>query len=36
MSATPRITPVLVYTDIEAAHTFLVEVFGFDVGSLHR
>lgn len=36
MSATPRITPVLVYSNIEAAHTFLVEAFGFDEGSLHR
>jgi len=36
MSPTPRITPVLVYADIEAAHTFLVEVFGFEAGSLHR
>ncbi len=36
MPAKPRITPVLVYSDIEAAHTFLVEVFGFDEGSLHR
>ncbi len=36
MSPTPRITPVLVYSDIEAAHTFLVETFGFGAGSLHR
>jgi MerR family transcriptional regulator, thiopeptide resistance regulator len=36
MSATPRITPVLVYADIEAAHSFLVEIFGFEAGSLHR
>ena len=36
MSPTPRITPVLVYADIEAAHTFLVETFGFGAGSLHR
>ncbi len=36
MSPTPRITPVLVYADIEAAHIFLVNAFGFDVGSLHR
>ncbi len=36
MSATPRFTPVLVYSDIEAAHTFLVDTFGFEAGSLHR
>lgn len=36
MAPTPRITPVLVYADIEAAHIFLVNAFGFDVGSLHR
>lgn len=36
MSATPRITPVLVYSDIEAAHTFLIETFGFAAGSLHH
>ncbi len=36
MSESPRITPVLVYSDIEAAHAFLVETFGFDAGSLHR
>ncbi len=34
MSATPRFTPVLVYSDIEAAHTFLVDTFGFEAGSL--
>ncbi|MDN5765956.1 MAG: VOC family protein [Humibacillus sp.] len=32
----PRITPVLVYADIEAAHAFLVDAFGFDAGSLER
>lgn len=36
MSVTPRITPVLVYSDIQAAHAFLVEAFGFEEGSLHR
>lgn len=36
MSATPRITPVLAYSDIAAAHAFLVGAFGFDAGSLHR
>lgn len=30
------VIPVLVYEDIEAAHDFLVEVFGFDSGGLHR
>jgi uncharacterized glyoxalase superfamily protein PhnB len=36
MSATPRIIPVLVYEDIEAGHDYLVEVFGFTSGGLHR
>lgn len=36
MATTPRLTPVLVCSDIEAVHTFLVEAFGFDAGSLHR
>lgn len=36
MSSAPPITPVLVYSDIEAAHTFLVDIFGFAAGSLHR
>lgn len=30
------VIPVLVYEDIEAAHNFLIEVFGFDSGGLHR
>lgn len=30
------VIPVLVYEDIETAHNFLVEVFGFDSGGLHR
>lgn len=30
------VIPVLVYEDIEAAHDFLVEVFGFTSGGLHR
>ena len=30
------VIPVLVYADIEAAHDFLVEVFGFTSGGLHR
>lgn len=36
MSATRRVTPVLVYADIEAARTFLVGAFGFDDGCLQR
>lgn len=36
MPATPHITPVLVYSDIEAAHNFLVATFGFDAGCMHR
>ncbi len=30
------VTPVLVYSDIEAAQGFLVEAFGFDAGPLRR
>ena len=30
------VIPVLVYADVEAAHDFLVEVFGFTSGGLHR
>ena len=30
------VIPVLVYADLEAAHDFLVEVFGFTSGGLHR
>jgi uncharacterized glyoxalase superfamily protein PhnB len=30
------VIPVLVYEDIEAAHDYLVEVFGFTSGGLHR
>ena len=30
------VIPVLVYEDIEAAHDFLVRVFGFTSGGLHR
>jgi MerR family transcriptional regulator, thiopeptide resistance regulator len=30
------VIPVLVYADIEAAHDFLVEVFGFTSGGLRR
>ena len=32
MSATAKVTPVLVYEDIEAGHDYLVEVFGFTSG----
>ncbi|MBB5917020.1 DNA-binding transcriptional MerR regulator [Nocardia transvalensis] len=31
-----RRIPTLVYADIEAAHTFLTEVFGFEAGRLDR
>jgi MerR family transcriptional regulator, thiopeptide resistance regulator len=30
------VIPVLVYADVEAAHDFLVGVFGFTSGGLHR
>jgi MerR family transcriptional regulator, thiopeptide resistance regulator len=30
------VTPILVYEDIEAGHDYLVEVFGFTSGGLHR
>jgi MerR family transcriptional regulator, thiopeptide resistance regulator len=30
------VIPVLVYEDIEAAHDYLVRVFGFTSGGLHR
>ncbi|MDO5753389.1 glyoxalase/bleomycin resistance/extradiol dioxygenase family protein [Arthrobacter sp.] len=36
MPTTPNITPILVYADIEAALSFLVEAFGFEPGPLHR
>ncbi|HEV2368411.1 MAG TPA: VOC family protein [Acidimicrobiales bacterium] len=36
MSQLPRVIPILVYQDIEAAHDYLVTVFGFDSGGLHR
>ncbi len=35
-TTTTSVIPVLVYADIEAAHDFLVEVFGFTSGGLHR
>jgi MerR family transcriptional regulator, thiopeptide resistance regulator len=31
-----RIIPILVYEDIEGAHDFLVEVFGFGAGGIER
>ena len=30
------VIPILVYEDIEAAHDFLVDTFGFTSGGLHR
>ena len=36
MSPTPNIIPILVYEDIAAGHDYLVEVFGFTSGGLHR
>jgi MerR family transcriptional regulator, thiopeptide resistance regulator len=38
MSATPTpaVVPILVYEDIEAAHDYLVEMFGLTSGGLHR
>ena len=36
MSHTPNIIPILVYEDIAAGHDYLVEVFGFTSGGLHR
>jgi MerR family transcriptional regulator, thiopeptide resistance regulator len=30
------VIPILVYEDIEAAHDFLVRIFGFSSGGLHR
>ena len=35
-TTTQAIIPVLVYEDIEAAHDFLVQVFGFTSGGLYR
>jgi MerR family transcriptional regulator, thiopeptide resistance regulator len=32
----PAVIPVIVYQDLEAAHDYLVQVFGFDSGGLHR
>lgn len=36
MSETPRVIPILVYNDIEAGHDYLVKVFGFASGGVHR
>lgn len=36
MDTTPKVIPILVYEDVEAAHDYLVKVFGFDSGGLHR
>lgn len=36
MPASPRITPLLVYLDIQAAHDFLVDGFGFEAGTVDR
>jgi MerR family transcriptional regulator, thiopeptide resistance regulator len=35
-AATTAVIPVLVYEDIEGAHDYLVRVFGFTSGGLHR
>jgi MerR family transcriptional regulator, thiopeptide resistance regulator len=32
----PNVVPILVYEDIEAGHDYLVTVFGFTSGGLHR
>jgi MerR family transcriptional regulator, thiopeptide resistance regulator len=36
MPTPQRIIPILVYEDIEAAHDYLVEVFGFGAGGVER
>lgn len=36
MPAIQRTIPLLVYDDIEAAHEFLVQAFGFSPGSIER
>ena len=36
MAHVERIIPVLTYRDIAAAHDFLVSVFGFESGGVHR
>jgi MerR family transcriptional regulator, thiopeptide resistance regulator len=36
MHAFTRVIPLLIYRDIQAAHDFLVEVFGFESGGVER
>jgi uncharacterized glyoxalase superfamily protein PhnB len=36
MSASPTVIPILVYEDIEVGHDYLVNVYGFTSGGLHR
>jgi MerR family transcriptional regulator, thiopeptide resistance regulator len=36
MPTPQRIIPILVYEDIEAAHDFLVDAFGFEAGGIQR
>jgi uncharacterized glyoxalase superfamily protein PhnB len=36
MAADERIVPILVYDDIQKAHDFLVRVFGFASGGVHK
>jgi MerR family transcriptional regulator, thiopeptide resistance regulator len=36
MAQFERVIPFLVYEDIPAAHTFLVDVFGFTAGGVYR
>ena len=36
MATFPRVIPLLVYRDIQAAHDFLVEAFGFEPGGVER
>ncbi len=32
----PNVVPILVYEDVEAGHDYLVKVFGFTSGGIHR
>jgi uncharacterized glyoxalase superfamily protein PhnB len=36
MATFERVIPLLVYRDVEAAHDFLVEAFGFEPGGVQR
>jgi uncharacterized glyoxalase superfamily protein PhnB len=36
MTEFERVIPLLVYRDIQAAHDFLVEAFGFESGGVHQ